>query len=141
METKFFKVCELVPRSIYLYHGDKLSWNFVSKRAFEGLYAFRRYIGHPMIINNYHAGGDRFWSGFRTPDSPYYSITSQHSRAEAYDIISPTITPEELQDFVKKNYKRFGIGGLEVGVNWLHIDTRYNLDGSLTIFKKRVKNK
>ena len=141
METKFFKVCELVPRSIYLYHGDKLSWNFVSKRAFEGLYAFRKYIGHVMIINNYHAGGDRLWSGFRTLDSPYYSITSQHSRAEAYDIITPDIPSRELQDFVKKNYKMFGIGGLEIEVPWTHLDWRYNLDNSLTIFKKRVKNK
>ena len=136
METKYFKIQELVPRNIYLSFGMKRSWNFVNQRAFEGLYALRLYIGHPMIINNYHVRGDRQWCGFRTPDSPYYSVTSQHTLANAYDIISPTITLEELQDFVKKNYKQFNIGGLEVGISWLHVDWRYNLNGKLLIFGK-----
>ena len=136
METKYFKIQELVPRSIYLRYGLSQSWNFVNKRAFENLYAFRCYIGHRMIINNFFAGGNRDWCALRTPDSPDYHAMSQHTMSNAYDIVSPTITPEELQDFVKKNYKRFNIGGLEIGVSWLHIDWRYNLHGSLTIFKR-----
>ncbi|MBN3036144.1 MAG: hypothetical protein JW861_11205 [Bacteroidales bacterium] len=33
----------------------------------------------PVSINNRMQGGESEWSGIRTPDSPYYGFTSQHS--------------------------------------------------------------
>jgi hypothetical protein len=130
----YFHVSELVPPNIFNRFGEQRSWNFVNKRAFDNLVKFREYVGHPFIINNYRNGGPREWSGLRNAESPYYSQNSQHSFANAYDIQCPYLSPEELQNIVKEVYRDFEIGGLEIAPTWTHIDWRYNLDGSLTIF-------
>ncbi len=131
----YFHVAELVPPGIYRRFGDLRSWNFVNRYAFGHLKELREYVGRPFIINNYRNGGPREWSGFRTPDSPYFSPTSQHSIANAYDIICDGLAPQELQEIVKKHYRRFRIGGLELAPAWTHVDWRYNLTGDLVVFK------
>jgi hypothetical protein len=131
----YFHVAELVPPVLFETYGESRSWNFVNKRAFENLVKFREYVGHSFIINNYKSGGPREWSGLRTPDSPYYSQTSQHSFANAYDILCPDIEPAELQTIVQDVYVEYGIGGLELAPTWTHIDWRYNVDGSLTVIE------
>ena len=132
----YFNIQELIPRHLFAIFGLEKSWNFVNKRAFENLVKFREYVGKPMIINDCFLGGIKNWSGLRTAGSPYFKSTSQHSFGNAYDIISPDITPEELQEIVKEKYKLFEIGGLEVNVGWLHVDWRYDRAGELSIFTK-----
>ena len=132
---KYFHVSELVPPALFEKYGETRSWNFVNKRAFENLVRFREYVGHPFVINNYKTGGPREWSGLRTPDSPYYQLTSQHSFANAYDIQCPDLDPKELQDIVQKVYADYEIGGLELASTWTHIDWRFNLDGSLSVIE------
>jgi hypothetical protein len=131
----YFHVSELVPPTLFGKYGEKRSWNFVNKRAFDNLVKFRKYVGHSFIINSYNNGGPREWSGLRTPDSPFYSQTSQHSFANAYDIQCPDLKPKELQDIVQQVYADYEIGGLELASTWTHIDWRYNLDGSLTVIE------
>ncbi|MBL3591425.1 MAG: hypothetical protein JMN24_16800 [gamma proteobacterium endosymbiont of Lamellibrachia anaximandri] len=130
----YFHIAELVPPGIYEKFGDQRSWNFVNRRAYKNLVKIRQYVGKPFIINNYRDGGRREWSGFRTPESPYFSSTSQHSIANAYDIICSGLTPQELQEVVQTHYAKFNIGGVELAPTWTHIDWRFNPNGELTVF-------
>jgi len=67
------------------------------------------------------------WSGVRFPNSPYFSPGSQHSytRRKAADVIfkSNGWLPK-AQSFVYHRFKTLGLGGMEVNVSWLHVDTR-----------------
>ena len=134
IQSRHFHVSELVPPEIYQRFGERRSWNYVSPAAFAGLVALRMYVGKPFIINNYRNGGRREWAALRLPGSPYYSKTSQHTIANAYDILCDGLSPAELQAIVKTQYARFGIGGLEHAKTWTHIDFRKNIDGGLTEF-------
>lgn len=131
----YFHVSELIPPALFEKYGETRAWNFVNKRAFGNLVKFREYVGHSFIINNYKTGGPREWSGMRTPDSPYYRDTSQHSLANAYDIQCPDLEPQELQDIVQKVYAKYDIGGLELAPTWTHVDWRFNLDNSLVVIE------
>ncbi|EGV52881.1 hypothetical protein [Candidatus Endoriftia persephone] len=132
--SDYFHLAELVPPAIYTRFGEQRAWNFVNRRAYKNLIKLRKYLGKPLIINNYHCGGEREWSGFRTPESPYFSATSQHAIANAYDIICVGLTPQEMQAVIQEKYQRFNIGGLEIAPSWTHIDWRFNPDQELTVF-------
>ena len=88
-----------------------------------------------MIINTWKWGGSRKWSGFRIPDSSYYSSTSQHSHGRAVDFL--------LQDIITKKYLDTQIIRNEIienqdsfefdditcieqfdGMTWIHVDIR-----------------
>ena len=84
-----------------------------------------------VTINNWFIGGDRNWSGLRTPESPYYKWLSQHgSFVNASDSLYRNSTPEEVREDVKTNYlehyKPLGLTSFEDKVNWFHKDMRYH---------------
>ena len=82
-----------------------------------------------MTINNWSYGGNRNWSGYRTPDSPYYSIHSMHSSGNAFDIIFSDYDAEGVREYIAMNTGKFiSIRGLEhkkddKPISWVHIDT------------------
>ena len=76
-KCKHFKAHELVPPAIYDKFGER-SFMFLDDRLLKLCDALREEFGS-ATINNYKWGGDRVASGLRSPDSPYYSPTSQHS--------------------------------------------------------------
>lgn len=81
-----------------------------------------------VSINTWFYGGSRNWSGVRTPDSPYYSATSQHTYGRASDKIFDDVTAEEVRADIKKNfvslYKPLGLSCFEDNVSWVHSDVR-----------------
>lgn len=129
-ECKHFNIVELVPRQVYRDRGDK-AWELLDQNMLKVLDQLRDKFG-PMVINNWHSGGDREWSGLRTLDSPYYKPYSQHSFGRAFDIIPTTITVDSLREHIITNQELYPqIGGVELNVSWLHIDGR-NHQGILT---------
>lgn len=87
----------------------------------------------PVTINNWWHGGDRNWSGIRTPDSPYYSPTSQHSWARASDKIFTDATAEEVREYIRGMYEELGITCIEDNVSWVHSDVRWTRSNELLI--------
>jgi hypothetical protein len=88
-----------------------------------------------MVINSYKWGGDRGWSGLRTKNSKYYSPTSQHSLGKAIDAVFSKYDVEEVRQYILDNQEEFPhIGGVELGVSWLHIDTRPRVNGKIKTF-------
>ena len=120
---KHFKIHELVPPRIYEKRGEK-AWELLDERALITLDALRDRFG-VATVNNYKFGGTRLWSGLRTPDSPYYSETSQHSLGKAFDVIFKEIDAEEAREYILTHPSEFPfITGLELDVSWLHFDVR-----------------
>ena len=88
-----------------------------------------------MTINNWYWNGNRGWSGVRTIGSPYYSKNSQHSKGKAIDAIFNKYSAEEIRKYILKNPDEFpDIGGIELDVNWLHIDVRDRQNGKIVVF-------
>ena len=125
MKSKYFKVHEFVPKKMFAKYGEK-SWRFVDVRLIETIDILKEHFNLGTItINNYFWGGDREWSGIRTPESPYYSYGSQHSFANAFDILFSHYTAEEVRNYIINNPQKFKhIKGLELGVSWVHLDLR-----------------
>lgn len=123
-DSRFFHIEELVPESVIDKFGADRSWWYIDPRAIHGLDILRKEIGKPFIVNNWKSGGDRSQSGLRLPGMSYYKPFSQHSFGRAFDILVDGMEPKELQEFVKDNYDRFGITGLEYAKTWTHIDFR-----------------
>jgi len=124
MVSKHFAVHELVPKKMYDKYGEK-AWRYVDIRLIETVDKLKEHFDEgSMTINNYYWGGSREWSGIRTPESKYYSYGSQHSYANALDIVFSEYTTKEVRDYVLNNLDEFPyIKGLEVA-SWVHIDVR-----------------
>ena len=89
-----------------------------------------------VTINNWWDGGERNWSGLRTPVSPEYSPESQHTFGRGSDKIFKNATAEEVREYIKKFYVGYGITAIEDGVSWVHDDCRWTNSKDLLIFKK-----
>lgn len=133
MKSKYFKAHELVPSHIYAHYGDK-SYRFIDSRLIETIDTIKEHFNlGTMTINNYAWNGDREWSGLRTPVSNWYSETSMHAHGKAIDAVFSDYSAEEVRNFIIENKNLFPhIKGIELGVSWLHIDTRN--EDSLVLF-------
>lgn len=131
---EYFKAHELVPPEIYDKFGER-SFMFLDDRLLRLCDALREEFGS-ATINNYKWGGDRVASGLRSPDSPYYSSTSQHSFGRAVDILfkdcpSDFVRSEIREGVMLPYYDKGEIPSitLEEGVSWVHIDIRNGKSG------------
>ena len=118
---KHFNVKELVPEHVYEDRGEK-AWTLFDDRALRTLDAIRDKFG-VTVVNNWHTGGDRQWSGFRSPESPVGSPYSQHRLGAAFDCIFAHTDAESVRAYILAHPEEFPyIRGLEKGVSWVHFD-------------------
>ena len=133
-KCRHFKIHELVSPYVYNTRGEK-AWQLLDERGLITIDRLRDRYGK-MTINNYAWGGDRKYSGLRISGDPHYSPFSQHSFGRGFDSLFEnhdveTIRREILADPDHEDFKY--IGALELGVTWLHFDTR-NTDRILTFY-------
>ena len=125
-KCKYFEIHELVPPKVFVQRGEK-AWELLDDRLLITLDRLRVRYGS-MTVNNYFWGGDRKWSGLRTPDSPYYREFSQHSFGRAADCIFKNYTADHIQKEIQKRCKfdtnLEHINSIELGVTWVHFDVR-----------------
>jgi len=124
-KCEHFIIEELVPPKVYDDRGHK-AWELMDERMLITLDNLRDRYGS-MTINNWKWGGDRQWSGLRTPDSPYYSPYSQHTFGRAADCIFKDVTAEEVRQDILNNRDHDDfelIESIELDVSWLHFDVR-----------------
>ena len=124
-KCKHFSIHELVPPNVFNARQEK-AWELLDERLLITLDKLRERFGL-ITVNNYYWGKDREWSGLRTSDSPFYSPFSQHTFGRAADCLFSDISAEEVRKEILHNsldpdYEL--IGSVELGVSWLHFDTR-----------------
>ena len=133
-----FRIEELVPRAVFSERGKLAEW-LLCPAALLVLGQIRADFG-PCVVNDWLYGGRNEFRGFRPAGCPVGAAFSQHRYGRAFDVIT-TKTPVEAarQEIIRQ--ARAGhqvyslIGGIELGVSWLHFDTRSKLDGTLQVFR------
>ena len=125
---KHFELHEYLPKSLYnhLRQRGRLDrgWELLDDRLLRLDDQLREKFGK-ITINNWYWGGDREWSGIRTPDSAYFSPTSQHTYGRASDKLFRDNTITHVRSYILENPDEFPLlMSLELDVTWLHSDVR-----------------
>lgn len=97
----------------------------------------RELVG-PCTINNYAAGGKRQWCGLRTPECKIGAKKSQHRLGKAADLHPLRMTAEMARTIVRNAVaagKLKHLGGVELDVEWLHLDCRPKQNGEVLWFR------
>jgi hypothetical protein len=138
VKSEIFRIEEFVDPEIYKVRGEK-AWELIDVRIIITAEALKkRFPLGTMTINNWVWGGDRLWSGLRTPRSKYYSETSQHSFGRALDCVFSAYSAKEVRQYVITNPEEFPyVTGIEDfdNMSWVHLDCRNTVDGAVAIFK------
>lgn len=123
--TKHFILQELVPQTVYQALGDR-AWQLLDGRQLVTIDALRSALG-PVVINNWHIGGNFDESGFRGSYSRTGALYSQHRYGRANDC-KLEIHPKEAFDFIIRHQSDFpyitAIEDTDKTPTWLHIDCR-----------------
>lgn len=127
--TENFYLQEFVPPEIYSVFEGRSIW-FIDMDLVKFIQYLRVYFGEPITINNWHIKGKFKNSGFRMPDCPEGSKLSQHKFKVAIDPKWKTIHPEEVRNYIRKNYssiyQNYGITTIEQDTpTWVHVDKRF----------------
>jgi len=125
---------EYIPEAMYRQFEKKphILVGLIDRRLVEADQRLRDQFG-AVTINSWWDGGTRNWSGLRTPDSPQFSRTSQHSFGRASDKIFKEASAEEVRKYIQDNWIELGIACIEEGVSWVHSDVRWWEGGNLLI--------
>lgn len=119
-----FLIVEFVPPEIWNQFGESSSW-FVDPRIVDACEKIRVYFNKPVTVNNWHLQGQYKESGFRMPSTTTGATLSQHRFGRACDIKVKGISPEEVRDAIRMNWKSFGVTTIEKDTpTWTHIDVR-----------------
>lgn len=93
--TKHFNIEELVSKEVYELLGD-IAIKLIDTTALEALENVREILDVPLTCNNWHIGGSRNESGFRTQRTAVSTKNSMHCKGKAFDLVSPKITAKEM---------------------------------------------
>lgn len=166
MDTKVsqnFDVREFVSRAIYEQPGINPRW-FVSEKQIK--YAeflksfltthFKKKLGNDkvktvlVVINNWHTGGPKQYSGFREPKCTEGASLSQHRFVNAIDTelfivfndgTKQEVDYKEIHEIIHANEAEFMANGLTtiedvaIATGWLHSDFRFTGLDKLLIVK------
>ena len=122
-----FYLQEFVPESIYKRFGNRALW-FIDPRLVSIAEWIRDYVDTPILINNWHMGGSRQFSGFRPPECKVGAALSQHRYGRAMDIVIPKVPAPQVQEVIQSNFvflKTLGLTTMEAHTRtWTHLDVR-----------------
>lgn len=127
-KLKHFVVQEFVDPETYSIRGDK-SISVMDWRMLWTADMIREYFDKPMVINNWHVGGSRMWSGIRYENSPEYSKFSQHTYGRAIDFYMKGIDSAEIRKTILDSpyedaFKYITTVEDFPNQSWVHIDCR-----------------
>ena len=131
--AKYFKAFELVPRKLYEARGER-AIELLDKELLIALDYVRDNLGK-VTVNNWKSGGKFEYRGIRTSDSKDFSPTSQHAYGKAVDFDVEGMTAAEVNEWLiaNRNAKELrSISFIEMGVTWVHMDTRPDDKNNLT---------
>lgn len=162
-----FLVVEFVPKIIWEQFGVNCTW-FINERTVkyvEFLKSFfttyyKNKLGNDkvknvlIIINNWHIGGVKQYSGFRPPDCSEGGKLSQHKFKDGVDteiIIvmndgsKKEVDYKEVHEVIQKNeaeFMSYGVSSVEdvsIATGWLHSDFRWIPNAKNILVVKPVK--
>ncbi len=131
-----FDLTELVPPDLLGQMGEKC-WELFDPRLLLSLDMIREILHVPLFINDWAIGGKLKYRGFRPPHCPEGAALSQHRFGRAADISSPKMGADQIRlRLIEINRVLHHITFIEDKTpTWVHIDCRYSLSRSVTLFK------
>ena len=134
--SKDFSIHEFVPAMIYERYVDRSAW-FIDPRLVLLAQFIRDRFMAEITINNYMAGGNYQYSGFRDHACTIGAVNSQHRAGRAMDFRVKGLVPEEVrQDMISHFplYREAGLTTIEAGTpTWVHADCRFTNQDTLLI--------
>jgi uncharacterized protein YcbK (DUF882 family) len=106
-------------------------------RLLETIDDIRGLLGVPCYVNDYAHGGKRVASGYRGPNCTVGALHSQHRLGRAADLHPDGMSADEARAKIVlalANGKLPYLGGVELGVPWLHVDVRPRHNGHALFF-------
>jgi hypothetical protein len=96
----------------------------------------REFFGKPCTINNWHLGGSRTNSGYRTPLTATGARWSQHRFGRAVDMLIKDVDAETARKEILKEKNHFPyVTVIEDKVSWLHVDCRAVSGSDIVLIK------
>ena len=127
MISKHFDLREFVTPEAYTALGDNAIW-LIDHRLVDVVEALRDHFQAPIIINNWHTGGQYHESGLRNFDTATGAKYSQHKYGRAADLKIAGVDPETARQEIRTWFSSFNILGLTtIELNtpsWVHVDCR-----------------
>ena len=135
--NQYFKIQEFVPPYIFHRYGNN-AIHHIDDRIIEVGFKIRELFGRPVIINNYHIGGNLKNRGYRVPSYKHGATHSQHKSGRAIDFNIQGIENRDAWDLVRHNWRTLGITTLEDirdTPTWIHVDIRNTNQETLLIVR------
>lgn len=129
--SEHFDLQEFIPRLIWNGYKEKSIW-FINPKIVALAEFVRKYFDAPVIINNWHTGGQFNERGYRVPMSNVGAKFSQHKLGNAIDINVKGLAAGEVSKRIIKDYALFKVHGLttienpEATPTWTHLDVRWH---------------
>lgn len=127
MKLGHFDLREFVCPAIYSRLGEKSIW-LIDQKIIDLANFTRDFFQKPVIINNWHSGGQYKESGLREMMTTTGAAFSQHKFGRAIDIKIPGLTAEFIRGEIMANEYKFiakGLTTIEADTpTWVHLDTR-----------------
>ena len=127
-KPKYFKLEEFIPEIVHLRRGE-LAWELLDPKMVQTWDELREMRGHPISLNTWCYGGSKQNQCLRT--CTYYNgqnSYSQHPLGKAGDGLEKSYDSIKEQVEFIRTVKALGalkhLTGIEVGEEWLHLDTR-----------------
>lgn len=126
-----FEAHELVCPHVYRRDGES-AMRFIDPRIRDWLAWFRKHIGKPVYINNYHWGGDKSQRGYRcnlcslvaekTEQKILYA--SAHTRFQAVDFNVKDLSSDDVRQWISRHQDEMPVN-IRIENNtqgWVHVD-------------------
>jgi len=140
MLTTNFRLEEFIDPSTFKRFGEQSIW-FIDPRMVTLAQFIRDRLGKSCTINNWHAGGQFQYSGFRPPPCTVGASLSQHRFGRAIDLKVKGMLADEVREDIINNYDIYSKAGLTTiedgnyAPSWCHIDIRDTKLDTLKIVK------
>ncbi len=136
MKLKHFKLYELVDRKTFETEGNA-AWNHFTDDILLCLDGLRDFFGRSVTVNNWMAGGQFQFRGYRPPWYDGGATHSQHRRGNAFDCdIMGMPAKQARQEIIdnKDNPLLIAIMRMENNVSWIHADCGPIPEGKARIY-------
>lgn len=124
--ARHFVIQELVSPEVYEARGEQ-SWQLLDVYLVITLDQLRDEFG-PIVVNNWHFGGNFKYSGLRPLTGGVGAQFSQHRFGRAADCKPQAITPQEMHAHILANQAKFPhlrvLEAIEATPSWVHVDVR-----------------
>ncbi len=132
---------ELIDPHTFKSRPEALCWELFTQDAIDMLHGVRTFLAAPIVINDWHSGGQYEWSGYRSPGCTIGAPGSEHRKGNAFDLKVKGIESNHVKDMLKQNEDDPLLAKLmriEDGtVGWTHVDCKTLAPGQsrIRIFK------